>query len=324
MDRVLGWLRQMVEIVPHDYHVVVLSDHGQSQGATFSQRYSESISDLVNRLIEPAELEAQIHPTENWGPVHTFLTEVRSHRHRSATTTTRSTAVKRTKKPDRAEHDQHGPDQRELNGAGPDRSGDDRAGPDDAQERERPAVVVTSAGNMAMIYLAKLPGRLTLREIEETYPRLISGLASHPGIGALVVESTVNEPVAIGPAGIHVLRTGRVDGTDPLAPYGEHAAADLLRHSSMPHVGDIVVISRLDDRTGEVAAFEELVGVHGGLGGWQTDAILIRPTELGLDGPITGPDALYDQFVKWLEDLGQRNPSTLDPDSEAVVRSKEK
>lgn len=33
------------------YHVVVLSDHGQTQGATFSQRYGETLEQLVERLI---------------------------------------------------------------------------------------------------------------------------------------------------------------------------------------------------------------------------------------------------------------------------------
>jgi hypothetical protein len=33
----------------------------------------------------------------------------------------------------------------------------------------------------------------------------------------------------------------------------------------------------LDPSTDEVAAFEELIGSHGGLGGWQTQASLVYP-----------------------------------------------
>ena len=36
----------------HEYRLVVLSDHGQSQGATFLQRYGESLEDLVTAACE--------------------------------------------------------------------------------------------------------------------------------------------------------------------------------------------------------------------------------------------------------------------------------
>src|SRR5262245_47892723 len=39
LDQVLGTLRRIVGELPNDYEIVVLSDHGQSQGATFQQRY---------------------------------------------------------------------------------------------------------------------------------------------------------------------------------------------------------------------------------------------------------------------------------------------
>jgi hypothetical protein len=47
-------------------------------------------------------------------------------------------------------------------------------------------------------------------------------------------------------------------------------ADDLRRHDRLAHVGAIRVNSRIDVFTGEVAAFEELLGCHGGRGGWQT------------------------------------------------------
>ena len=84
-------------------------------------------------------------------------------------------------------------------------------------------------------------------------------------------------PVAFGTAGSHRLRDGVVHGVDPLLPYGPYARRDLLRHQESAHVGDLVLISAVDPVTDEVAAFEELVGSHGGLGGWQTDAVLVHP-----------------------------------------------
>lgn len=167
-------------------------------------------------------------------------------------------------------------------------------------------MVVTSSGNLALIYLATTPGRVPLEEIELLHPKLIPGLATHPGIGFVVVDTLAEGPVAIGSAGVHVLRSGRIEGVDPLAPYGLRAAASMLRQAEMPHNGDIVVISRLDEYTHEVAAFEELVGCHGGIGGWQTEAVLVHPRRWVVDEPPVGSDAVHHLLIGWLDQLGQR------------------
>jgi hypothetical protein len=52
------------------------------------------------------------------------------------------------------------------------------------------------------------------------------------------------------------------------------------------HVGDIVVLGAFDPDTGEVAAFEELVGSHGGLGGSQTEALLLHPAAWSVPSPL--------------------------------------
>ena len=77
-------------------------------------------------------------------------------------------------------------------------------------------MVVTASGNLALIYLATTPGRVPLEEIELLHPKLIPGLATHPGVGFVVVDSLAEGPVAIGRTGVHVLRSGRIEGDDPL------------------------------------------------------------------------------------------------------------
>ena len=63
----------------------------------------------------------------------------------------------------------------------------------------------------------------------------------------------------------------------------------------------------------EVAAFEELVGCHGGLGGWQTRPLLVHPAGWTVDedlldarGRLRGADTVHHQLVRWLERLGHR------------------
>jgi hypothetical protein len=113
----------------------------------------------------------------------------------------------------------------------------------------------------------------------------------------------------MGRAGVHYLDQGRIVGEDPLAPFGPGAADDLRRLDAMPNVGDLVLNSSLDPSTDEVAAFEELVGSHGGLGGWQTEAFVLYPTDWPEpDGPIVGAPALHRQLTAWLEAAGLRSP----------------
>jgi len=282
LDRVLGALQRIIDILPHSYEIVVLSDHGQSQGATFLQRYGRTLTEVVDDLVDTTkEPVAAVGTTEGWGPVNAFLTEL-SLRRSVAGSVTR-----------RALH------------AG---QGEVELGPKDCEPvvAADEQVVVTSSGNLALIYLANTPGRVPLEEIELLHPKLIPGLATHPGIGFVVVDSLAEGPVAIGRAGVHVLRSGRVEGVDPLTQYGPLAAASLLRQAEMPHNGDIVVISRLDEYTHEVAAFEELVGSHGGIGGWQTEAVLVHPSRWVVDEPPVGSDAVHALLISWLETLGHR------------------
>jgi hypothetical protein len=107
---------------------------------------------------------------------------------------------------------------------------------------------------------------------------------------------------------------GRVEGVDPLEFFGPSAVDEVRRHAALRHVGDIVVNSRIDDGTGEVAAFEELVGCHGGLGGWQGDAVLVHPAHWTAPRELVGADAVHRQLVRWLEELGQRTSLVPAPD----------
>jgi hypothetical protein len=251
LDRMLGVLQRLGAEAAREYHLVVLSDHGQSQGAPFRQRYGETLDEAVARYAAPAEVDAPAAPAEQ--PAAT----------RRATTVEPTTTTA--------------------------------------------PLLVVSSGNLALLYLTRHPGRLTRAQISRVYPQLVTGLAAHPGIGLVIVDD--DGPVALGSSGSHRLSDGTVEGQDPLLPYGPRARADLLRHQQADHVGDVVLISAVDPVTEEVAAFEELVGSHGGLGGWQTEAMLVHPAgwPTGADD-LDGPDGVHRQLVDWLEMLGLRTP----------------
>jgi hypothetical protein len=91
------------------------------------------------------------------------------------------------------------------------------------------------------------------------------------------------------------------EGDDPLAIFGPTAADHLRRLDRFPHTGDIVVNSFCDPATGEVAAFEELVGSDGGLGGLQNQPFLLHPADFPLDStPIVGAENVFTVLGRWL------------------------
>src|SRR4051794_41768751 len=55
----------------------------------------------------------------------------------------------------------------------------------------------------------------------------------------------------------------------------------------------------------EVAAFEELVGSHGGMGGTQSYPFVLYPADLELlDEELVGPEAVHRHLRRWLVELG--------------------
>jgi uncharacterized membrane protein YvlD (DUF360 family) len=50
IDQQIGRLHRAAQLAPRQYHLVCLSDHGQTQGWAFADRFGESIEELVGRL----------------------------------------------------------------------------------------------------------------------------------------------------------------------------------------------------------------------------------------------------------------------------------
>ena len=67
---------------------------------------------------------------------------------------------------------------------------------------------------------------------------------------------------------------------------------------------DIPVNSFYDPESNEVAAFEELIGSHGGLGGNQSKPFLMIPSEWNFDGTeIVGTETLHKLLKTRLDQL---------------------
>ena len=76
----------------------------------------------------------------------------------------------------------------------------------------------------------------------------------------------------------------------------------LLRLGAFVNVPDVLVISDRDPVTGEVPAFEELVGNHGGLGGPQREPFVLYPADFDPgEEEIVGAGHLHDVLKGWIE-----------------------
>jgi hypothetical protein len=165
--------------------------------------------------------------------------------------------------------------------------------------------VVMVSGCLGLVYLTASTERLTLEEIEGLHPRLVGVLGSHPGISFVMVRSREHGPLAIGSSGRRRLDDGTVEGEDPLAGFGETAAAHLRRHDSFPHCPDILVNGVYDPESGEIAPFEEFMGSHGGLGGPQMKPFAVIPDQWSDPAaPIVGVEAMHGALAGWLAGSG--------------------
>jgi hypothetical protein len=254
LDQQFARIEAARRYAPRPYEIVVLSDHGQTQGATFKQRTGYPLEDLVERSLGNRNVKAFVGGDEQSSMVDHAMGE--------------ATGRTSEEKPKSAVADRD--------------------------------VIVLGSGNLGLVYLMELPRRLTREEIDDRHPGLLETLRTHPQIGWLLVSSSVDGAVVLGPRGTHYLRDGRVDGEDPLANFSPNAPAHLRRTDGFPHVADIMVGSFYDPVLGEGCAFEELISFHGGLGGPQTRAFILSPPTLPLpDDAIVGAAAVHRVLRGW-------------------------
>ena len=278
---------------PRPYEVIILSDHGQSQGATFLQRFGVTLEETVQDLATDRAVVSPPMVTEGWGNLNGLLTDVVNDDASVA-----SRVIRRALR----SHIRNGEVQL---GAGAQRAAQEL---DDAEDE----IIVLASGNLGLISFTEFDGRATLEQIELRHPGLLAGLAEHPGIGLIMVRSELDHAgVVLGPSGVHHLATGEVEGTDPLVPFGPNAADHLRRTDRFSNCPDVIVNGAFDVDTQEGPAFEELIGFHGGLGGLQAKPFLLAPASMRVpDGPIVGAEAVHQLFKDWMIEL---NEKALDP-----------
>ncbi len=277
-DRVFRRIRRFIrEKAPRPYELIVLSDHGQSFGATFKQRYGMTLREFIERQLPDGTAVHQRFGGDTGAVALSAVSgELENVQQQGVAGRVGVAVARRGQRTAQRALYQH------------ERSAEARpSGPATAQ------VIAFGSGNLAHIYFDLHPGRVTLPELEAAYPGVVRSVVGHEGIGLVVGYADATTPVVLGKRGRRDLRSGTVIGEDPLLPYGDVGlrAWQIRRVIEFPHAGDLMVISTLYP-DGTVAAFEELIGSHGGLGGEQTDAFLFHPGDMSI-GPTRSATDLY-------------------------------
>ncbi len=315
IDLQFAKLTSAIEMSDRDYKIVVLSDHGQSKGATFKQRYGITLGDYVRKFL-PDDLKMfkneynidhfrdavipenlQIRNFKNkFGEVRDdlfedlkFIQDIRGD-------------VEKRKPAIIFENEQYQNLRNKYVN-----SLDYIKGYESTQQSTKKAkdseLIVLGSGNLGLIYLTQWSERLNYEEIVLLFPDLIPGLVKHSGIGFILVNSMANGGMVIGQNGIYYLDSARVIGENPLENFSENAAKHLKRQNSFKNMPDILVNSFYDEKYNEVCAFEELIGSHGGLGGDQTKPFIIYPSEWKNPGELIGAESIYKFLKKEIENL---------------------
>ena len=281
VDRQIARIERAAADAPRPYRFVVLSDHGQSQGATFEQRFGETLEDVVRAASGAGAEVASSGGGNDEAAGFLRASVVEAGRDQGVLGRAADAAARGT-----AEGE----------------FGEDH-GEDDADHL--PDLSVMASGCLGLVSFPRQPGRVTLERLDALLPGLIPALRAHEGIGFVLLRSERHGAVVLGADGANYLDEDRVDGEDPLAPFGPNAARHVKRTDGFPHCPDVVLNSTFWTDSDEVAAFEGLVGSHGGMGGEQSFPFTLFPA--GWTHPeeeVVGAEQMHRVMRGWLADLG--------------------
>ncbi len=270
-DKAIARVRSTIKEKARGYYdLILLSDHGQSFGPTFLQRYGVTIKDFIEQQL-PAGMTVTSAIGGDTGAIVLASAEVELHNAQKSEG--RGRAAQQIAKQGNKLFDRT-----------------------TAAEKARVAaslkpanVTAYGSGNLAQVYFDLFPRKITLNELNAACPGTVDVLVQHEGIGLVCGYLDDGTPVALGKTGERNLHTGEVTGDDPLLMYApaqgygastvETRAWQTRRVMDFPHAGDLMLISTVYP-DGTVAALEELIGSHGGMGGEQTDAFIFHPPDL--------------------------------------------
>ena len=315
IDQQFAKLTSAIEMSDRDYKMVVLSDHGQSKGATFKQRYGITLGDYVRKFLPDDMLifkteynidhfrDAVIPENKQIKNIKDKFGNIRDDLFEDLKSLQDIKGEVEKRKPKIIFENEQYKNIRDRYSNSLDYIKGYESTEQSTKKAKDSELIVLGSGNLGLIYLTQWSQRLTYEEIVMLFPDLIPGLVKHSGIGFILVNSISNGGMVIGDNGIYYLETDEIIGENPLEGFGKNAARHLKRQNSFKNMPDILVNSFYDEKYDEVCAFEELIGSHGGLGGNQTKPFILYPSEWEDPRELIGAESIYAFLKKEIENL---------------------
>jgi hypothetical protein len=303
IDRRIGEIIRAIDHVPGaDYLLVILSDHGQTPGYPFQNRFGATLGDAVSAFLRENQTA-----TVSSGPLEFAQAKFGYLRHE----------LEAQQQGWRHRLYRHTKDylQQKIQALVPETLSVDPEG----------EVVITYSSSLAHLYITGSAAALNWHEVEQAQPLLLLFLQKHKGIGFILARGKKAGELMIFHSGGQLCVTA-----DPcfhqhelefLRPYG--APYELLEKLHCfglgPRCGDLILFGALDEEG--IACFDDQVGGHGSVGGEQSRPFLILP----LDHPVlakerpSGYQFLYQEIFRARigEDLPEK---TGPPAAEALYK----
>ncbi len=261
IDRRIGEIIRVIDHVPGaDYMLVILSDHGQTPGYPFENRFGATLGDAVSAFLRQNETASVSSGALQFTAAQIGYLQDELDARKSSW---RHRAYRRTK--DYL--------QKRIRDLVPETLKIDSEG----------GVVITYSSSLAHLYITGYKKPLNWLEVEEAQPMLLRFLQKHKGIGFVLARGVKPDELMIFHRDGHICITEdsklQQHEQEFLRPYGVpfDVIETLYRFGLGPRCGDLVLFGALDEEG--IACFDDQVGGHGSIGGEQSRPFLILPLD---------------------------------------------
>ncbi|OHB33804.1 MAG: hypothetical protein A2X84_06060, partial [Desulfuromonadaceae bacterium GWC2_58_13] len=257
-DKRIGEIMRMLRYAPGaDYQLIILSDHGQTPGYPFHNRFGATLGDAISAFLKKNQ-QASVAS----GPLD--FTRIQLGYLRDELDARPGGWRNRVY---RASKNLIQKKIRELV-------------PETIKVDQEGGVVVTYSSSLAHLYITGSRRRLNAVEVEEAQPLLVRFLSHHKGIG-FVLAKGIGEDTWCYHDGGHIRASAESPPPEPdlefLQPYGNPGKLwpHLCRFAQDDACGDLILFGAYDGE--RIACFDDQVGGHGSVGGEQSRPFLILP-----------------------------------------------
>ncbi len=167
IDKQIQRIKDAIEHAPRMYEIVLISDHGLSEGAPFQQLFGITLEQLIRKIVEDQYSIVDTGASEETKGYVNSLLQMALAPHKKLNITARRLYEQYKKDKGNYFYFDLPPKETSVN---------------------QSDIVLCTSGSLAMLYFTNFKQRLLLEEIKQLHPNLIEALICHPGIGFVAIR----------------------------------------------------------------------------------------------------------------------------------------